>query len=134
MNIGKYVLERMNDGRWIVYWTDLPTRYRNQVILDDLETIFDNLFQKPHDQKKLEMVTLFRLAFTNHELFFQHGMSHDIVKHLPNVDQIPGTLKTQQDRFNWHLNSFIEAYSSLTGIRFSPTEVEPMVIDLKEQF
>lgn len=134
MNVGKYILDRMNDGKWIVYWMDEVSRYRNQIIFDDFEMILDNLFKKPHDQKKMELVTLFRLAFTNHDLFFEHGMSCDIVKHLPNVDQIPGNLKTQTDKFEWHLNSFIEAYSSLTGVRFSMTEIEPMVIDLKAGF
>lgn len=134
MNIGKYMLERMNSGKWAVQWTDPNTRYRNHVIIDDLEAIFDNIIKTPHDMKKMELVSLFRSAFLDEKSFWENPMCHDILKHLPNTTVFPGYLPTSEKRYEWHLTQFIEAYASLTGVRFSPTELEPYLYDLIWKF
>jgi len=134
MNIGKYIIERMNSGQWIVYWTDEISRYRNQVIIDNLEVIFDNVFKTPHETKKLELVNLFRDAMTNHDLFFENPMSHGMIDKMPNVNYFPGNLPNSKARFHWHLNQFIEAYAALTGTRFSPTELLPFLQNMENEF
>jgi hypothetical protein len=133
VNIGKYLIQRMNDGRWFVEWAD-GTGYRPHVIIDDLEAVFDNMMKIPHENRKDDFIKLFRLAMTNHDKFFENPMSHEILKHLPPSTYLPGYYHTPRARFRWHLDQFIQGYASLTGCQLSPTEVEESLQDLIGDF
>lgn len=130
MNVGKYNLEKMNDGKWVIQWTDLSTRHRQTLIVSNLESMLDEMV-RPYQDHISDFVQIFHNAWINQEDFFKHPLAQTIVDRLPTVKEVPGHLKDYA-RYIWHLNQFLDAYAACTGIRLKPDDVEPYLLDVRD--
>lgn len=121
--IGKYHIDQWNDGSWVVSWKDFDNI--NHVIHTlNLESILDDL-TRPHQEHVHILAHYFQAAMTDDTTFLDLPGSGVILEHLPHVDIPPGwEPMSKRQRLTWHLQQFIEAYASMTGVRLQEGEME----------
>jgi hypothetical protein len=121
--IGRYTCIQDPSGGWKVSWLEGGQR----VVLDcpSLESVIAEWIDK---QPPKQFAEAFRLAMTDIDLFF--GVvpcANALISALPKRLDLPLECKTNQERFEWHLSGFLQAYNSAFGSRLTPADVMPFL-------
>lgn len=133
MNIGKYYIEQMNNGHWMIHWLVPQTRHQQKVFVDNLESVLDEVV-KPYMEHQNKLISLFRLAMTDANAFMDESEAYLLLQAMPDDISIPGQLKDPYSQFTWHLFHFIDAYEKIHGIKLKIDDLEPYLNDIRARF
>lgn len=127
----------MNDGSKRIHFSDKTIGKMFLIDCPDLEQILTADIEKRHFKPLRDFAETFRLAYTNVDIntFLDIPETLDIIHSIPSAyDAIPGTMKTQTERFEHHIKALLAGWNIYKNQHISFTDILPYVSKYKDQF
>jgi hypothetical protein len=135
VNIGKFYLNRRNDGKWEISYSPAKQTARITVIHDNLEADIERIVELHREGDRLSnlFVRVFELYFINPEAFLDEPAGKAILNNLTDTDVIPGFFDKDR-RFDWHTERLLLGFNRAYKTNWTMQDISQSIQHVKAKY